>query len=127
MVLRIGPGSRVLDVGAGAQTTRRHLPANCVYIPLDLVARTPETIVCDLNKDTLPSVQVDWAVVSGVIEYVVDAPRFLAELASVSGHVVLCRSSPRRQCHGTTSKWLGERLLTERNRGHVQSLRFYRG
>ena len=89
MASKIEPGRRVLDIGSGAQTTRRHLPDNCEYIPLDLVARTPETIVCDLNRDTLPALQVDWVIASGVLEYIIDIPRFLAEVASASRHAVV--------------------------------------
>ena len=89
MVTKIEPGSRVLDIGAGSQTLRRHLPADCEYFPLDIVARTPETIVCDLNRGTLPVMHVDYAVVSGVLEYLMDVPRFLAELALASPQVVL--------------------------------------
>jgi hypothetical protein len=89
MVSRIDPGSRVLDIGAGTQTMRGHLPADCVYFPLDVVARTPDTIVCDLNNAKLPALQVDWAVASGVLEYLVDVPRFLAELASASRQFVI--------------------------------------
>ena len=95
MVSRIEPGSRILDIGAGAQSMRRHLPANCDYLPLDVVGRTPDTIVCDLNKGSLPSLRVDWAVASGVLEYLVNVPRFLNELTSVSRQAVISYVVPQ--------------------------------
>jgi hypothetical protein len=117
MIARIEPGSRVLDIGAGAQTMRRHLPTNCEYLPLDLVARTPNTVVCDLNTSSLPTMQVDWAVASGVLEYLVNVPRFLVELAAASQHAVISYVVPHsggsvigRRAHGWVNDFTQEEI-----------------
>jgi uncharacterized UPF0146 family protein len=53
MVRDIAAGSRVVDVGAGSQAARAMLPDGCEYVPVDIVSRSPDTIVCDVNRDKL--------------------------------------------------------------------------
>jgi hypothetical protein len=43
------PTDTVCDLGSGAQTLRRFLPASTGYIPVDLVKEHPDTWVTDLN------------------------------------------------------------------------------
>lgn len=71
----IPSGASVLEFGAGAQVLRKALPADCRYSPYDLVARTPDTLVCDLNS-WYPDIDGDADVVvfSGVLEYIHDLP-----------------------------------------------------
>jgi hypothetical protein len=73
MVTAIPANSVVLELGAGTGALASLLPPGCRYIPSDLVARTPETKVCDLDARPFP----DWSalgvtvtVLSGVLEYV---------------------------------------------------------
>ncbi len=75
MARYIEPGAYVVEFGAGAQAIRAVLPAGCHYLPSDLVARTPDTLVCDLNSchPDLPE-RPDVAVFSGVLEYINDVP-----------------------------------------------------
>ena len=89
MVADIPPGCRVIDVGAGSQVVRSLLPDSCDYVPVDLVPRSPDTVVCDLNRDALPELTADWLVASGVVEYVFDVHRLIAWVASVAPHIVL--------------------------------------
>ena len=89
MVEDIAAGCRVIDVGAGSQVVRTLLPDNCDYVPIDLVPRSPDTVVCDLNRDALPELTADWLVASGVIEYVFDVHRLIGWVASVAPHIVL--------------------------------------
>jgi hypothetical protein len=60
----------VLDVGCGLQELRNQIPGGCRYIPLDMTARSADTIVCDLAQEPRPRVRADWCVVSGVLEYI---------------------------------------------------------
>jgi hypothetical protein len=89
MARSIGPGSRVVDLGAGAQALRSGLPAGCTYVPIDVVQRTSDTIVCDLNRDDLPQLAADCLVASGVIEYITDVDRILKWMTSVAPSVVI--------------------------------------
>lgn len=69
----ISSNDRVAEFGAGLQALRAVLPEGCQYQPFDIVARTPDVRVCDLNND-LPSIagEYDVAVFSGVLEYLSD-------------------------------------------------------
>ena len=66
-------GDRVAEFGAGMQALRKALPQDCVYQPFDLVARTDDTRVCDLNTK-FPEIEGEYnvAVFSGVLEYLGD-------------------------------------------------------
>jgi hypothetical protein len=82
-------GSRVVDVGAGAQALRSVLPPGCDYVPVDVVQRTPDTIACDLNREEPPMLSADYLVASGVIEYINDAASLIKWMASVAPKIVL--------------------------------------
>ncbi len=69
----IPPGSKVIDLGAGAQGLRDML-VDCEYTPADIVQRTPDTVAFDMNGDVWPKGRWDVAVMSGVLEYA-DNPR----------------------------------------------------
>lgn len=88
MVRDIPAGSSVIDVGAGSQVVRGLLAEDCKYTPVDLVSRSPDTVVCDLNGDGLPDLTADWLVGSGVVEYVFDVDRLLSWMASVAPRIV---------------------------------------
>jgi hypothetical protein len=63
--------AKVLDIGAGAMDLERVLPEGCEYLPSDLVAHDPRTIVCDLNAGEFPAgVRPDVVTLLGVLEYV---------------------------------------------------------
>jgi len=78
---QIPAGTRVLDLGAGAQTLRKLLP-HCTYVPCDLVQSTPDCIVCDFNKGVYPppNQKYDIVVGSGVMEYLREPLDFLRKI-----------------------------------------------
>jgi hypothetical protein len=81
-------GSTVIEFGAGRRQLERYLPERCTYIPSDLVDRGPGTIVCDLNRRPLPSlndVAPTVAAFSGVLEYVQDPEAVILWL--IASHV----------------------------------------
>lgn len=88
---RIPCGASVLDMGCGAMTLEKHLPAGCRYLPCDLVKRDDRTIVCDFNSGEIPDAirEVDRVVLLGVLEYIYDLPTFLAALAATGKPVIL--------------------------------------
>lgn len=89
MAAYIPAGAAVIEFGAGAQALPAALPADCRYQPSDLVARTPDTLVCDLNSG-YPDLagQADVAVFSGVLEYINDLPGLFDWLRGQVGRVV---------------------------------------
>lgn len=75
MATHIPSGSAIIEFGAGVQVLRAALPEDCRYQPSDLVARTPDTLIGDLNI-AYPDLdgKMDVAVFSGVLEYIHDLP-----------------------------------------------------
>lgn len=79
----IDPRSRVIEFGAGRRVLRHHLPPGCSYTPSDLVSRSGDTLVADLNATPLPDLpEADVAVFGGVLEYLHDVPSVLWHLHS---------------------------------------------
>ena len=84
--------SRILDVGCGAMTLERFLPFNCIYKPCDLIARDTRTIVCDLNKEQLPKIELqnsDIVTLLGVIEYLYQPKELFAQIAEAKKSIIV--------------------------------------
>lgn len=75
---------QVCDIGCGKQWLRDLLPVGVRYIPVDYVARSNDTIVCDLEKKELPGHEnlTDVIFLSGVLEYISDVDWFVQSLAA---------------------------------------------
>jgi len=66
------------------------LPSNCEYTPSDIVKRSEQTIVCDLNQPiTFDLSKYDTAIFSGVLEYVYDIDTVFKQLEAHIPHVIL--------------------------------------
>jgi len=50
----LGNARWVCDIGCGEQPLRWFLPSGNIYLPADIVARTPEVEQCDLDAGKLP-------------------------------------------------------------------------
>ena len=86
----IGAGTSVIEFGAGRLVLKEYLPNSCTYTPSDLVDRGNGTIICDLNSDVLPQIKLfDYAVFSGVLEYVNDVPRLISHLSNYVDAIVV--------------------------------------
>lgn len=85
----IPAGSSVIEFGAAKLVLKKHLHESCTYQPSDLVKRSEETIILDLNGP-LPNlpIQYDVAVFSGVLEYINDIEKVAAWLQTVARSVV---------------------------------------
>jgi hypothetical protein len=73
--------SAVLDLGCGRMDLEGLLAPGVRYLPCDLVARDPRTLVCDLNRGELPPVDADVVSLLGVLEYVYDPAALMAGIA----------------------------------------------
>lgn len=70
----------IMDVGCGNCRLKNYLNDDIVYYGLDYTRRDENTIVCDLNKDSLPKLKVDLYYMAGVIYYVDDLERLFSQM-----------------------------------------------
>lgn len=82
--------AKVIEFGAGNMALKNYLPSNCEYQGSDLVQRSPEMKVCDLNAGIDFSLSsYDTAIFSGVLEYVYDIDKVFEQLNEEINLVVL--------------------------------------
>jgi hypothetical protein len=99
----VPPNSSVIEFGAGRMVLPSFLPPGCTYTPSDIVKRSPDTIVIDLNSRELLSIPThDVAVFSGVLEYIHDVPRLARHLARATPTVVTSYAARRASRFGLT-------------------------
>ena len=81
----IRPTDVVCDLGAGAQTLRRFLPASVGYIPVDCVDEQPGTWLADFNGEfTLPNRPFNVITCIGVVSHLNDEEAFFKRLVMLS-------------------------------------------
>jgi len=87
----IPPGSSVLDIGAGAMTLSRYLARDTHYTPMDTVAASQQTVAVDFNACQIPELSwsYDFAVCSGVLEYILPVHLFLDTVARWAHTIIL--------------------------------------
>jgi hypothetical protein len=85
----ISPGSRVLDIGAGAMALGSALQPGCTYQPADVVERRPGCFVVDLNLGQFPPGAYDYVTFLGVLEYVHDVDAVLARAALAAPRMIV--------------------------------------
>jgi hypothetical protein len=81
IALSIPSNSSVLDLGAGSQSLKRYLQG-CIYQPCDLFQTTPDTLICDFNKNIYPHIdnEYDFVVCNGLLEYIREPKVFLNKI-----------------------------------------------
>lgn len=66
----INEGATVIEFGAGGMGLRNKLN-KCSYTPSDIIRRSDDTVICDLNTGIFPDLsKYDTIIFSGVMEYV---------------------------------------------------------
>jgi hypothetical protein len=106
----VRPGSSVIEFGAGTMSLRKVLPENCSYFPSDIVKRTTDTIVCDLNDPISFDLTVyNTAVFSGVLEYVYDVEAVFKALQPHIQHIILSYACSDTCSHNRLAQgWLSD-------------------
>jgi hypothetical protein len=115
----IPDGADIIEFGAGRMVLKALLPKDCRYQPSDIVARSEDTLVCDLNKEGPALTKVySHAVFSGVLEYVRSLPRLAGQIAPHVETVVASYSTVERlpdfivrKRNGWVSHLTGEEFL----------------
>ena len=83
----------VLDIGCGNMKLGEYLAAKEIgYIPADVVQRSPECLVLDLNTDPVPRCDAECVVMIGVLEFLSNIERVLAGIAERYERILLTLS-----------------------------------
>ncbi len=133
----IPPGSSVFEFGAGRLILKAMLDETCIYNHHDLKPRTENTHVFDLNSRPIPEVpNHDFAVFSGVLEYIDDVPSLIDEISSrfpkiITSYVLkeLIPSKKKRNKNGWVNSFEEPELVNIfESRGYtLQSSQLYKG
>lgn len=78
----------LMDLGCGVQNAKKYIPQTMRYIPVDLHAHCPDTIICDFNQGQFPPHEVEIILCSGVIEYIHDLNWFIHKITAHSQVVI---------------------------------------
>ena len=62
----------VMDLGCGNERLRKYLKKDVKYYGLDYIKRNEQTIVCDLNEQEIPKINVDVYYMAGLLCYIND-------------------------------------------------------
>lgn len=70
----------LMDLGCGDCKLKKYLSKKIKYIGLDYCKRNEDTIICDMNKDKLPVMDVDMYYLAGVLPYIDDKEALLNQM-----------------------------------------------
>jgi hypothetical protein len=105
----IRPGDIVCDLGAGAQTLRRFLPASVEYIPVDCVDEYPGTWIADFNGEfTLPDRPFNVITCIGLLAHLADPGAFLERLAMMQTGKFIIFTTSRRDAVPSYSRFISD-------------------
>jgi len=79
----------VVDFGAGLMHLKGFLEESVEYYPVDIVKRSEDMILCDLNKGEFPEIKADVAVLAGILEYLYDPDLFLDRVSASAKKVLV--------------------------------------
>lgn len=102
----------VVDLGCGMMPLRNHLAPNTDYIPVDAIRRNENTIVVDLNKESLPKLNADGWAALGLLEYLFDVAGLLRQLSGtvVTSYNPIDRTDAVRRAHAWVNDYRTEDL-----------------
>ncbi len=72
----------VMDLGCGSAFLKNYISSDIQYYGLDYCERDSDTIVCDLNKEPLPDINVDMYYMAGLVYYIDDMEHFIAQMTN---------------------------------------------
>jgi hypothetical protein len=101
MAALVEPGSRVIDLGAGARTLRTYLPEGCSYTGADLTGDLP----LDFDAGIYPEGRWDVAVLSGALEYARRPSDVLRALRSMAPVVLVSYAHGGSLDYRTKNGW----------------------
>jgi hypothetical protein len=81
-------GSKVLDLGCGNMNLKDELVEGCEYIPADIVPRSEDCLVIELNENVWPNITADVVAALGVLEYIHDLRNFLERCSEIAPRLI---------------------------------------
>ena len=78
----------IIELCAGDMYLKDLLSSDVTYIPVDIVAKSSETVICDLNEKAFPSLNAGVIFAAEIMEYVEDAIGFISQLALCSKKLI---------------------------------------
>jgi hypothetical protein len=124
--LKLGTRPVLADLGCGRQTVRSLLPPGWVYVPVDRLSRSADTIVCDLDRE-LPDLHCDVIFCLGVLEYLKEPLQLLRHVYSRSRYFVFSykgvAAHERNQRQGWVNNFSFMSLKRELTRAGAEFLR----
>jgi len=69
-----------MDLGCGNGRLKKYISSDMTYFGVDYVQRDENTIVCDLNQEPLPEMDVDVYYMAGLLCYIDDIERLFAQM-----------------------------------------------
>jgi hypothetical protein len=85
----IPAGASVLDLGCGVQSLRRFLSPASSYTPADIVKRTEDTIIVELNKGEWPTGRWGYVCSLGVLEYLYDIRQYFNGASRICTNLIV--------------------------------------
>lgn len=79
----------VMDLGCGAMHLKSLLPDTSKYYGVDYCKRNQDTIVCDLNSESIPDIKVDLYYMAGLLYYIDDIDRLVRQFSEKGKNHVL--------------------------------------
>ena len=106
---------KVIEFGCGKMALKSMLGDSCRYTPSDIVSRSPDTLICDLNVAILPTFfpYNDVAIFSGVLEYIYDLPRLARWLTTIVHTVIVSYASHGNAEERVSNGWVNSYTLAE--------------
>lgn len=85
----------LMDIGCGEGLLKEFIRKDIKYYGLDYCKRDKDTIVCDINTGKLPDINVDLYYLAGVIDYVIDVPKFIKQFDGAK-YVIISKTRNER-------------------------------
>jgi len=115
----IPPNASLLDIGCGNQILNEFLLKSVKYTPADIIPRSEDTIILDINKGIWPTGKWDYITACGVLEYINDLNPFFKNTSTLAKNLILTyhvshnRQSVDRKRRRAQLGWLSNYSLNE--------------
>lgn len=79
----------VADYGAGKLTLKKHLNPNTEYCPIDYIARSDYTVLCDFNDGVFPKIIADVSVCTATLVFIATVKELLYHICEHTRNIII--------------------------------------